>query len=80
MDFLENENFVMNGNERAEFIEIVRRDSIFLMKQNLMDYSFLLIIAKDDQEKTFHNQNEKKDWKNYVMRENRISFSIIDFL
>ena len=74
----------MNGNERAEFIEIVRKDSIFLMESNLMDYSFLLIIAKDDQGgnafQNNYNQVAKKDWRNYVMRENRISFSIIDFL
>ncbi len=39
----------MNGNERAEFIDIVNKDSNFLMYQNLMDYSFLLIISKNDQ-------------------------------
>ena len=31
LDFLENENFVMNRDERAEFIDIVNKDSTFLM-------------------------------------------------
>ena len=49
IDFLENKDFVeLDSNDRIQFMDILIKDISFLMNQNLMDYSLLLIISELD--------------------------------
>lgn len=63
-DFIELErhlNIDLKRNQAREFMELLKKDIQFLSKCNLMDYSFLLIIAKYSDPEGVNEGPERED-------------------
>jgi len=86
LNFLESDDLfiIMENKDKEFFIENLSKDAYFLKKHNIMDYSLLFVIAKDDKKNRLICKNSYKFWrsmKSCQQFNNEIwSFSIIDYL
>lgn len=86
VNFLESEDLfiIMPNKARENFMENLRKDAYFLKEHNIMDYSFLYVIADEEKNTDWPSKNSYKQWRSVKscaeFKKEIWSFAIIDYL